>query len=148
MRFTWCLLRVFTTANFFTYYVAKSNLTFTSLAMVRSPVPPPPPFHTYLTLQSGPAAGISFCLIIVRLGHVSPVARDETWHSSTLASRPSASDPIPLSFAQVKVQQDTCPSESENLPMEALESQKHEYINPPGDLPKVVQTSTPLPTLG
>ena len=99
------------------------------------------------TLQSGPAVGICFCLIIVRLGHVFAVARDETWHmsSSTPASHPTTSNLTSISFRKVEVKQDTSLGESEDYPMGTLDSQKQEYVND-SDLPEVIRASVALPT--
>jgi len=57
------LWTTFVTMNFLAF-LAKSNLVYIFLAM------------------TGPAVGISFCLIIVRLGQVLPEQRDESWHMS------------------------------------------------------------------
>ena len=107
----------------------------------------PIPFVTHLRLQSGPAVGICFCLIIVRLGHVFPVAREETWHMSnhTPASHPTASDLKTISFRKVEAKQDTFLGESEDHPMGTLDSQKQEYFNETDDLPKVIRASISLP---
>ena len=98
------------------------------------------------TPQSGPAVGISFCLIIVRLGHIFPVARDETWHMSsrTSASHPTASNLTTISFRKVEAKQDASLGESEDHPMGTLDSQKQEYVKDP-DLQKVIRAPISLP---
>ena len=99
------------------------------------------------TPQSSPAVGISFCLIIVRLGHIFPVARDETWHMSspTPASHPTTSNLTTISFGKVEAKQDASPGESEDHPMGTLDSRKQEYVND-SELLKVIRASITLPT--
>ena len=74
--------------------------------------------------QTSPAVGISFCLIIVRLGQILPETRDETRQLSESVrppvSRPSAPDQVAISFTQVKIQRDVYVSETEDLPMGTL----------------------------
>jgi hypothetical protein len=94
MNFTELLFRAFATMNFLTW-IAGSHLVLAFVTMVRLSFPshhsPPnitvqihqhwPSFLTFIRirlltsskpLQTGPVVGISFCLIIVRLGSISP----------------------------------------------------------------------------
>jgi len=132
-------------------------------AMVRSPIPPTPlqrqltdrhlpssrscP-HTclYKTSQSSPILGICFCLIIVRLGQVFPVAQEETWHPSihTPSSRSRGSNRVSVSFPKVDIRQDVCEGDSKDFPMETLESQKQEYVGSSNEPPKVFRPSLSL----
>ena len=142
MKLNECLSRTFVALNFFSF-LAKSDLAYTFLAMVRSPTSPFPPSwfsalsptlrpliplrsRTYPVNfpQTGPAVGISFCLIIVRLGRTLPEAQDETWHISfhTPASQVSTSDQVAVSFEQDKVQRDVHTNEPTPFPMGTLKS--------------------------
>jgi len=75
--------------------------------------------HTFLDMSS-PALGISFCLIIVRLGTITPQSRKASWGDSQ-RSRSSrmlpASDPrhseLPIPLERVKVKEDMYVSRSE-----------------------------------
>jgi len=151
MKFTERLFRSFVAMNFFAY-LAKSNLEYTFLEMVRSPSVVPFTRAHVLTppnlLQTNPAVGISFCLIIVRLGRILPETRDETWRMSTRtpSSRTPGSDPFVVPFAQVKVQRDVYVSSSCGSPAETLVSQKRGYVNPSHDLPKIIRASLNLHT--
>lgn len=89
--------------------------------------------------------GISFCLIIVRLGQIVPEARDETWHTSahSPSSRTYASGRVAVAFPQVVIQQDVYVSDSKDFPMETLGSQKQEYGASSEDLSKVFQPCVP-----
>jgi len=120
----------FATMNFLAY-LAKSNLSYTFLAM------------------SSPAVGISFCLIIVRLGDVVPVARDDTWDVSVhnQASRTGGSGRIAVSFPKVKVQQDVYVSESEDFPTRASEAQERGCVDASVSLPKISRSSPSVSTL-
>ncbi|KAF9646494.1 hypothetical protein BDM02DRAFT_3270923 [Thelephora ganbajun] len=123
------LWTTFVAINFF-LFLAGNNLEYTSLAM------------------TGPAVGISFCLIIVRLGHILPEAREESWHMSVRipGSRTPGSDQVGGSFAQIKVQRDVFASDSTDFRVETLESQKHGRVDPPDDVSKVIRASLNLPT--
>ena len=154
MKFTEYLFRTFSTMNFISF-LAKSNLTFTFLAMVRLLAPPPPPNITASmpahvhpqSPQSGPAVGISFCLIIVRLGKVLPEARDKTLEVSirTPASRTPVPDRLAISFPQVDGQQDTWVSGPKDLPMRRLGSRTEGYGDSSGDLSKPLRSSLSTP---
>jgi len=131
----------------FAAFLAKSNLPFTFLAMVCSSVSSP--LNATLTfirilLQSGPAVGISFCLIIVRLGRVLPDARDKTWEASirTPASRTRVPDQLALSFPKTEVQRnvDVWVNGSKDLPMGSLEFQKQGYVDSSGSSPKTLRS--------
>jgi len=93
--------------NFFTA-LAKSNLTYVFLPM------------------SSPALGISFCLIIVRLGRVHPEPRDETWptYLRSPASRTLTSSRSAITSPQIQVQRDVYTSDSRDFSTGTLESQK------------------------
>jgi hypothetical protein len=136
MIFTERPLRAFVAINFFAF-LAKSNLRYTFMAMVRLSVPYPPPtitvsthrhpphVHTLTSLnhpQTGPVVGISFCLIIVRLGYAPAETQDETWHVSFRV--PTVSDQDSLSFAQSKAQRDVYTSESKDIPIVTSKSQR------------------------
>jgi len=84
----------FVLANFFAF-LAKSNLSVTFLHM------------------TGPVVGISFCLIIVRLGAITAEVREDTWASSQRSRasrvRPISDSPfsrLPLPLDRVKVERD------------------------------------------
>lgn len=146
--------RAFSTMNFVTF-LAKSNLTYTSLAMVRSSAFITRPNVTvsispHVHPQSGPAVGISFCLIIVRLGRILPEARDNTLEVSirTPASRSRPPDHLAVSFPQVEAQRNVWVRGSNDLPMGSLESQKREYVDSSSDLPKPLRPSLSLSTPG
>jgi len=69
-------------------------------------------------MQTAPVVGITFCLIIVRLGTMTVEAREDSWKSTRTSkalpfqdSRPSR-PPIPLD--RVKVERDVYVSESES----------------------------------
>ena len=99
--------------------------------------------------QSSPAVGISFCLIIVRLGRVLPVAREETWDASvcTPASRTGESGQVAVEFPQIKVQRDVYVSESKDFPMGSLEARERGYVNSSARLPKIFRSSPSVSTL-
>ena len=157
MQFTERLSRTFSVLNFFTA-LAKSNLTYVFLALVRSSVHHPahqginylPSSRTHIAKppQSGPAAGISFCLIIVRLGHVLPEPQDETWCTSirTPAPRRSVSTRVAVLFPQVHVQRDVYMSGSKGFSTGTLESRNQGSVDSSGDLPKVARASPSPPT--
>jgi len=114
------LWTTFVALNFFAF-LAKSNLAITFLAM------------------TSPAVGISFCLIIVRLGQILPGSRNETWHVSvhTPSVRLPGTSPLAgsfASFAQIQVQPDVFVSRSKEYTTETLESQKQQYPEPLGGL--------------
>lgn len=75
-------------------------------------------------VQTGPVIGISFCLIIVRLGTMTVEVREDSWENSrrSRASRvlpftdSQHSKPIPLD--RVKVERDVYVSETESGAME------------------------------
>jgi len=166
MKFTKGIFRALATMNFLAF-LAKSNLSYTFSAMVCSPssVRPldltgPTRRHrssvftfscTYLVKspQSSPAVGISFCLIIVRLGHVLPVAREESWDTSayTPASRTGGSGRVAVSFPQIKIRRDVYVNESKDLPMGTLEAQERGYVNSSAGLPKIFRSSPSVSTL-
>ena len=104
--------------------------------------------HVVKSPQTSPAVGISFCLIIVRLGHILPGSQEGSRYlsgsSRTPASRTTGPDPVAVSFTQVKVQRDVYVGESEDHPMETLEPQKEGYVDPSGSLPKIIRTSPSL----
>ena len=162
MKFTKNLSRTFTLLNFFTS-IAKTNLVYTSLSLVRSSVTPPhshhhgvtsptPVFHPHVhqrscthlvkSLQTSPAVGISFCLIIVRLGRILPEAREESWNMSvrTPIWRSFTTDRLAVSYPQVKIQKDVYVGGPEDFPM-GTESQKEGYVDSLSDLPKVYHPS-------
>lgn len=68
--------------------------------------------------QTCPAVGISFCLIIVRLGAISPEVREDSWESSqrsrTLPVSNSRHSKVPVSLDRIKVDRDVYVSESES----------------------------------
>ena len=167
MKLTERLFRAFTVVNFFAY-LTKSNIVYTSTSMVcrsvsfpprqhrgiNKPAPPAPIStcihctHFVKSLQTSPAVGISFCLIIVRLSRILPEAQDGTRHLSgsgrTPASRTAGPDQVAVSFTQVKIQRDVFVSESENHPMETLDSQKEGYdVDSSDDSPRVFRSSLP-----
>ena len=71
-------------------------------------------------MQTSPIVGISFCLIIVRLGFMTPEVRDDSWQSSqrSRSSRAPTSDSrssgIPVSLGRIKVDRDMYVSECES----------------------------------
>ena len=72
-------------------------------------------------MKTNPAVGISFCLIIVRLGSITPEVCDDSWESSypSRVSRMTPSRGVALSglsvpLDRVKVQQDVYVTESES----------------------------------
>ena len=162
MRFTERLLRAFAMMDFLAY-LAKSELSYTFLAIVRSPtsthwcqltniylhphVHPRSLARLVVPPQSSPAVGISFCLIIVRLGQILPEVRDKTWHGSapTPASRKHTPGQVSVLFPQVKVQRDVYVSGLRDFPMESLESQKDGYTSSPADLPRSFRSSLSPP---
>jgi len=169
MEFTERLFRTFATMNFIAF-LFKSNLSYTFYATVclslSLPLPrshgvnsPTPAFRPHVCPdscaylvnlpQSSPAVGISFCLIIVRLGHVLPVAREETCDASFYApaSRTGASGRVAVSFPQVNVQRDVYVSESKDFPMGAPEARERGRVNSPTDLPKVFRSNPSAATL-
>lgn len=93
MIFTEHLFRTFVLINFFAS-LAKSNIVYTFEAMVRSatPLSITTPMYTFRPQllrahlakysQSSPVLGICFCLIMVRLGRIFPVAQGEDWDTS------------------------------------------------------------------
>jgi hypothetical protein len=72
-------------------------------------------------MQTSPAVGISFCLIIVRLGATNPEAREDSWECSQRSqtsrvlpfSGPQLSR-LPVPLDRVKVERDVYVSESES----------------------------------
>jgi len=154
----------------FIAFLAKSNFTYTFFAMVRSSVPPPPPLehgissekptflphvdpHSHIHLakspQISPAVGISFCLIIVRLSHILPQARDEPWHASVRtqpAPRTQGSDHATIQFSQVGDQRDTYTSEPREIAIEVLDSRKQGCVHSSGDPSKIIRASLNLST--
>lgn len=92
----------FVSMNFFAF-LANSNLSFTFLDM------------------TSPAVGISFCLIIVRLGTITTEVREDSWES-TQRSRTSRILPVtdsrvsrlPVQLDRVKVERDVYISECES----------------------------------
>jgi len=104
----------------FCSYLARSNLTLMFFRM------------------TSPAAGISFCIIIVRLGRILPEIRDETWQISIRAPpRPQRSEQLVPPFSRVEIQREVYVEDSRDFPAETLVSQKQEYANSAGDLQKV-----------
>ena len=160
-------LRTFTSVNFW-LSLAGNTITYVTVSMVRSPISTLPPNITVSTHrlllsvltfagvhvlilhnpQSSPVLGICFCLIIVRLGKVLPVAQEETWHASirTPSSRTPGSGRFSVSFPKVEVRRGVYVSDSGGFPMEALESQKGEYVDSSNGSPKVFRSSVSLPT--
>lgn len=72
-----------------------------------------------ILVQTGPVMGISFCMIIVRLGTITPEVREDSWQSSqrTQASRmQSAYDSrfsrLTVPLDRVKVERDVFVCES------------------------------------
>ena len=92
--------------------------------------------------------GISFCLIIVRLGRILPEAREESWNMSVRAPvwRSAAIDRLTVSYPQVKIQKDVYVTGPEDFPM-GIKSQKEGYVDSLSDLPKVYHPPTPPPLL-
>lgn len=78
-----------------------------------------------LLTQTSPLVGISFCLIIVRLGSPTPEVRNDTWQGSRL-SRASKVPPIssprlskaPVSLASIKVDKEVTVDASESAIVE------------------------------
>jgi len=90
----------FVFTNFVTFLV-KSNISYIFLDM------------------TSPVVGISFCLIIVRLGTVTPEIREDTWESSerSRASKyvsDSRASRLAVPLDRVKVERDVYVSESES----------------------------------
>lgn len=90
----------FVSMNFLAF-LAKSNLSYTFLDM------------------TSPAVGISFCLIIVRLGSISPQVRDDSWESTqrTRSSRIMSDSRVarlPVPLDRVKVDRDVYVSECDS----------------------------------
>ena len=84
-------------------------------------------------MKTNPAVGISFCLIIVRLGSVTPEVCEDSWGSSNTSrvSRMLPSQGVALSrlsvpLDRVKVEQDVYVSES----VSALEFRVVDPISP------------------
>ena len=72
------------------------------------------PPHLVKSPRSSPVVGMSFCLIVVRLGQIHPEARDEIWYRLVSPGRDSAG----------------CVHEQiERLPMGASEPRKQEYMD-------------------
>lgn len=96
--------------------------------------------------QTGPVVGISFCLIIARLGQILPEVQDETWHVSLRApaSRTPASGQAALPLAQAGGKRDVYVDELKDLPTGTSESQKQEFTNSSGGLPTIFPTSPSL----
>ena len=103
--------------NFFAF-LAGSNLAYTFLDMVR-------PLRETLTpvsdvlLQTCPVVGISFCLIIVRLGAVAPEVREDSWESfqrsgSSRIVTDSRHSKLAVPLDRVKVERDVYVDESES----------------------------------
>ena len=94
--------------------------------------------------------GISFCLIIVRLGCTLPGVQDEDWHTSFCipASRAATSGQIAVAFAQVKVRQDAYANEPKDCPVGVgtLAFQRQAYVGASDDSPKTSRSSLPLST--
>lgn len=99
---------------------------------------PRPRTHPVKSPQSSPAVGIAFCLIIVRLGHILPEAREDTWEASsrTPSFRTRPSGQVAIEFPKIEVQQEVYTGEPEGFPMESLESGKQDYVNSADDLRK------------
>ena len=95
--------------------------------------------------QTGPVVGISFCLIIVRLGSPLPEVQDEDWHVSfrTPPSKSATSDQIAVSLAQFKIQRNESVSGPRECHMELETSvpQAQMYVDSSDDLPKVFRHS-------
>ncbi|KAF9646495.1 hypothetical protein BDM02DRAFT_3188775 [Thelephora ganbajun] len=96
------LWTLFVSINFFAF-LSKSNLKYTFLDM------------------TSPVVGISFCLIIVRLGTMTPEVREDSWESfqrSQVSKILPVSDlrqsKLPISFDRVKAERDVYISESES----------------------------------
>jgi hypothetical protein len=131
---------------------------YTFLAIVRSSVPSLPSALTFVRVhvltssnppQTSPAIGISFCLILARLGRLLHEVQDETWHVSVRwasALQTRASDQVAVSLAQVKVQSDVRVSEPTDSPIQTLESGKQGYVDSPGDLSEISRTSLSHPS--
>ena len=143
MIFTERLFRTFASITFFTA-LAGSSLTYTFAAMVRSTILPShhsmntstPTFLSHVhrrsranfaeSQQSSPILGICFCLIIVRLGRIFPVAQEEIWHTCIRAppSRSRRPDRVSVSFPPVEIRRGTYVNDVKDFPMEPLGSQK------------------------
>ena len=74
-----------------------------------------------ILVQTGPVIGISFCLIVVRLGTLTVEVREDSWESSQHSHASRAlpfSDPrlskSPIPLDRVKVERDVYVSESES----------------------------------
>lgn len=93
--------------------------------------------------------GISFCLIIVRLGHTIPEARDETWGMpvTTQMSRTRVSKQVSVSFPQAKIRRDVYSRQSGDFHLRTLESQEQGYLNFSAELPKIFRSPPPSPLL-
>ena len=139
--------------NFLTF-LAKSNLVFTFLALVRRITVSSPNFnrryrrfpHAHpdahlpcLPPQTGPAVGISFCLIIVRLGQVLPEQRHESWHMSfhTPGIQSRGPDEVSISFSHVR---DSGESSRENI-------SKQGYFNDSTNFPRTIRALPHPPSL-
>ena len=74
-----------------------------------------PPTPDFLA-QTSPAIGISFCLIIVRLGFTTPEVRNDSWQSfqqsRALPASNSRHSQVPVPLDRVKIEQDVYVSES------------------------------------
>lgn len=102
----------------FLAFLAGSNISYAFLDMVRpffqNGITPTPKTFT----QTSPAVGISFCLIIVRLGAVSPEVREDSWESSQRSRASgiisnSRVSRLPVALDRVKVERDVYVSECE-----------------------------------
>jgi hypothetical protein len=102
----------------FSAFLAGSNLAYTFLDMVRA-------LAVMLTstpdvlVQTCPAVGISFCLIIVRLGSIAPEVRVDSWESfqrsgSSRIGSDSRNSRLPVALDRVKVERDVYVSASES----------------------------------
>ena len=133
------LFRAFVALNFFSALV-NSNITCVHIPHNGAYLPSScPSVLTYSPRQiprSSLAAGISFCLITVRLHDVPPESREETWRKSG-----KVSTPIP----KVKVQRDAHGSNPKNPFVGGLESREQGSVDYSG-LQKVDQASLSLPT--
>ena len=88
------------------------------------------------SLQSSPAVGIAFCLIIVRLGHILPEPQEDSWNISvcTPSSRTRTSGRVAIEFPKIEVRREAYAGEPEGFHMEILESGKRGYVNSSDDL--------------
>lgn len=90
--------------------------------------------------MTGPAVGISFCLIIVRLGHVLLEPREESWrvsiHTPSTQTPRTGQQPIPFS-------REVSTNNSKEYPTET-ESSKEEYVDDPRNSPTVIRASLNL----